>query len=98
MKCTWVDCTAEAVAPQIGRNGTEWANLCSSHDKKVSDSVSGPAPEMISVWIKAQGGAKTAARRAVASALKCERCGGVVRTADEFQICGGTRIAICLKC
>lgn len=64
MTCTWTGCTDTAVHPQLGRDGAQWANLCSEHHQLLRDCQQSEDPKRIlSSWVKAQGGAKVAARR-----------------------------------
>src|SRR5216117_3474693 len=58
-RCTWEDCTQEAVVPQTGRDGEVWASLCAEHDQKLKAAEkSGRSPQILSCWTKAQGGAQ----------------------------------------
>jgi hypothetical protein len=69
MKCTWVDCNAEATHPQVGKDGQQWSDLCDEHhaqlDKASDDFLSGATgpQKMLSAWVKAQGGSKKATER-----------------------------------
>jgi hypothetical protein len=69
MKCTWLNCTAEAIVPQKANDGSTWANLCLEHHQEIENCMTkfeqpeyGPK-RMLSSWVKAQGGAKAAAAR-----------------------------------
>jgi len=66
--CTWEGCTCLAQYPQIATDNEVWANLCEVHHKEMKYTLetamrSDHAPIVLSRWIKAQGGAKKAARR-----------------------------------
>lgn len=66
MKCTWLDCTAEAQHPQTAIDGDVWANLCEGHKKLLDESMTArSAKVLLSSWVKAQGGAKAVAARMV---------------------------------
>lgn len=66
--CTWRDCTMAANHPQVDSDGEVWANLCDDH-KAEFEMATTPTGDtfnpqaVLSAWIKAQGGAKKAARR-----------------------------------
>ncbi len=63
-KCTWDGCRNWASKPQLAKDGRQWANLCESHDILINRHIAnGEAREIISDWVKAQGGAKAAAAR-----------------------------------
>ena len=64
MKCTWVDCSADAKYPHLSKDGTPWANLCDDHHAQVEkdcDPVDCDIRKMLSSWVKASGGAKVMA-------------------------------------
>lgn len=64
MKCTWEGCEVEASVPQVGEDGQQWANLCTSHHAEIETSmVSLDAKTVLRSWIKAQGGSRAAANR-----------------------------------
>ena len=68
MKCTWKDCTEEAIYPLLDKNGNQWAKLCekhyNEHERAMDRFMEGGGPKkMLSAWVKAQGGAKAAADR-----------------------------------
>ncbi len=61
--CTWVGCTERALHPQHGKDGSQWADLCSKHVHELDAAIEDGPPRMLSAWVKAQGGAKKAAAR-----------------------------------
>lgn len=62
--CTWINCESEAKYPQIAEDGDVWANLCDTHNQELDSSLDSTNPKiLLSVWVKAQGGAKRAAQR-----------------------------------
>jgi hypothetical protein len=64
LACTWVDCQAEALHPQLDRQGKQWACLCQEHHDRLEKALTDLEPKgLLSCWVKAQGGAKAAARR-----------------------------------
>lgn len=69
MKCTWMGknderCDAEATYPQIGKDGEQWASLCTKHHEQVEAAITDFDPrKLLGNWVRAQGGAKAAARR-----------------------------------
>lgn len=66
MNCTWFECSNEAVREQRDEQGKVWANLCEDHDRQLTDSLCrGQAAQILSGWVKAQGGAKKAAKRMI---------------------------------
>jgi len=67
MQCTWKDCKEKATNPQIAKDGEQWANLCDKHHKQLDVSISKDAKVMLSVWIKAGGGAEKMANRTMKS-------------------------------
>jgi hypothetical protein len=61
MTCTWVDCTKEASHPHFGKDEKQWCNLCEDHHNELEGyMVNGEARQILSSWVKAQGGAKKA--------------------------------------
>ena len=63
-RCTWIGCSETATHPQVGKDGTRWANLCAAHNLELSDAVARESvPRIVAAWVKAQGGAKAAAAR-----------------------------------
>lgn len=55
MKCTWKDCPNEATEPQIGKDGSQWADLCKAHEKELMDAIkSGNARMVLRSWARAQ--------------------------------------------
>jgi hypothetical protein len=56
-QCTWVDCNNEATAPQVGKDGNQWANLCEEHTKEMDDNLM-DAKGVLRCWVRAQGGAQ----------------------------------------
>jgi len=65
MKCTWKDCTEEASYLQIDKKGKEWSHLCEKHHKELETTLeeflkNGSPKKLLSVWVKAKGGAKVA--------------------------------------
>ena len=73
-KCTWAGCNEEAMHAWNDKKGNVWASLCPDHNDSLQESIdkSGSIDpeemkqglrEVLSKWIKAQGGAKVAARR-----------------------------------
>lgn len=71
MKCTWKECVSEAVKPLMSKDGKVWANLCSEHFQKHEEDAERAIKEggrdnmkrMMSNYVKAQGGAASAAKR-----------------------------------
>lgn len=71
MKCTWKDCTNKAEHTLKDKNDIPWANLCKEHfekhDNDIEIAIKTPnkhnMKKMLSDWVKAQGGAKMAAKR-----------------------------------
>ena len=62
--CTWVDCDKQGVDAQLDKQGKQWAKLCSIHALMLNDALkSMDAKKMVAYWVKAQGGAKKAAKR-----------------------------------
>lgn len=58
--CTWKDCTKEAIIPQIGENGEEWANLCLEHAKELDSALSSTrAKRLVRAWALAGSGHKS---------------------------------------
>ena len=60
--CTWVDCSHIAVSPQTSA-GSVWADLCEVHAREIDAAFDLGPKEILSTWVKAQGGAKAAAER-----------------------------------
>ena len=63
-QCTWEGCTKEASEDLKTTSEKIWAQLCKEHAKEVDDAICAQpfnAPRMVSVWIRAHGGAKRAA-------------------------------------
>ena len=59
MDCTWKDCENKAEHPQIGKNGNEWANLCTQHNTELDKAVDKMMPKpILKSWVQASGGAK----------------------------------------
>lgn len=71
MICTWKDCQNDAVKPLVSKDGETWANLCAEHHAKhdtdaelaIRKGGRDNMKRMMSNYIKAQGGAKAAAKR-----------------------------------
>jgi hypothetical protein len=61
--CTWVNCREPAKHPQHAKDGTVWANLCYAHVLELDDAITAGPPKILAAWVKAQGGAKAAAKR-----------------------------------
>lgn len=62
--CTYVDCKEPGEHQQKAKDGAVWASLCDEHAVLLDNSItSGNQKQILSVWVKAQGGAKKAARR-----------------------------------
>ena len=61
MLCTWKGCDQKAVKPQIGKDGSMWANLCYTHAEELDKALVGPVAQMLKCWILANGGAKALA-------------------------------------
>lgn len=55
-QCTWIDCREQASVPQIGKDGSQWANLCPAHAKEVDDNLL-DVKGILRCWVRAQGGA-----------------------------------------
>jgi len=63
--CTWVNCKKSAMRPQIAKDGEVWATLCELHHFKINNFDKSNVKEMLSFWVKAQGGAKKASQRVI---------------------------------
>lgn len=66
VECTWEDCPNGGEFKQIATDGEVWAILCKDHNRFMDDGLTGPEfspKQVMSNWIKAQGGAKKAAKR-----------------------------------
>lgn len=66
MKCTWKDCNKEGSIPQLDTSKKQWAFLCQEHHDEIESSISSKPfnpKRLLSVWIKAQGGAKAVSER-----------------------------------
>ncbi len=64
--CTWEDCTKIGEFKQIAADGEVWAILCTEHNEIMDVETTDLKPKsFISNWIKAQGGAKAAAKRMI---------------------------------
>ena len=62
--CTWEGCGDGATFAEVGKDGRQWAKLCIAHHNQLEATIAtGKAPAIMSVWIKAQGGAKKAAEK-----------------------------------
>jgi len=62
--CTWKECLKLAEHKQLAKDGTPWANLCVSHELILNEALAGrDVKKIMSYWIKAQGGAVSAAKR-----------------------------------
>jgi hypothetical protein len=69
-QCTWKDCLEGGLHRQVAEDGQVWAVLCDKHNSELNQAidlmVKGDGPKaMLSAWVKAQGGAKKAAKRMV---------------------------------
>lgn len=70
--CTWQGCLSEGARPQMARDGTRWAMLCSHHDHELAQAVrSGEPATVCNAWAKAHGHARFAdvCRQAVLDSL-----------------------------
>jgi hypothetical protein len=59
-KCTWKECDNNAETPQLDKNGKQWANFCSEHNKMLNDAIDKEPfnpKKMLQCWVKASGGA-----------------------------------------
>ena len=71
IRCTWQDppdkdCTAEAMHPQVAKDGEVWANLCDAHDKELNDVITTEpfsAKRMLRNWVRAAGGSMRMTKR-----------------------------------
>jgi len=55
--CTWMDCTARATSPQLGKDGVEWANPCYQHAKELEHAIESQAPKyVLRAWARAGHG------------------------------------------
>lgn len=61
--CTWEDCLEPGEFKQIATDGEVWANLCDHHNQLLDKAPEGNYKMFVAYWIKAQGGAKKAAKR-----------------------------------
>ena len=61
--CTWVECGQTASKAQIAKDGQQWADLCPAHDQQLVEAIASGPKELLSAWVKAQGGAAKAAGR-----------------------------------
>lgn len=64
-KCTWEGCTRTGGYKQVAKDGQVWATLCGPHHTELDEAMATTPARMIGAWIKAQGGAKAAARRMI---------------------------------
>ena len=62
-KCTWENCTAPATKAQIATDGERWAHLCEAHFIELDAAMKSGIKQTLSAWVKAQGGAQSAAKR-----------------------------------
>lgn len=62
--CTWAGCLNDATHKQTSLDGSEWANLCSTHDHELTQAVcTGEAPSISRAWVLAHGGSEALARK-----------------------------------
>ena len=62
--CTWEGCSELAEFKQVAADGEVWAILCVEHSEIMDVKITDLKPKsFVSNWIKAQGGAKAAAKR-----------------------------------
>ena len=61
--CTWENCTATATKAQFASVGERWAHLCEAHFIELDAAMKSGIKQTLSAWVKAQGGAKAAAKR-----------------------------------
>lgn len=71
MQCTWNGrerCKVEAVHTEYDKQQKPWAYLCAEHRDALEAAAeamrAGNFKPMLSAWVKAQGGAEAAAKRA----------------------------------
>jgi hypothetical protein len=63
-RCTWEGCVADATHPQLDKAGHIWAQLCNEHHNELDAALEALSVKAtLRAWVKAQGGAKAAARR-----------------------------------
>ena len=67
-QCTWQDpakppCSNRGLHPQTAQDGEVWAVLCDEHHEMLDSVIGKDVKKMLSYWVRAQGGAKTASNR-----------------------------------
>ena len=64
MQCTWEGCDKYASHDQVGSDRTIWAHLCEAHHQQLEQiHIQGESVKIFTGWVKAQGGAQSAAER-----------------------------------
>jgi hypothetical protein len=62
--CTYEGCKEPGDHEQLDKCDKPWAHLCDEHAARLDNAIISANPKLlISTWIKAQGGAKAAAKR-----------------------------------
>lgn len=62
--CTWAGCLNDATHKQTSLDGSEWANLCGTHDHELTQAVrTGEAPSISRAWVLAHGGSEALAKK-----------------------------------
>lgn len=65
-KCTWKNCNNTAEFPQIGKDKSQWANLCNEHQKELDEAIIPNNPKgILRVWVLAQGGSRKATKNSM---------------------------------
>ena len=63
-RCTWVGCAATGHHQQVAKDGSVWAMLCETHLAEFNAAYEPfNVKKVLSTWVKAQGGAKSATKR-----------------------------------
>lgn len=71
--CTWVGCDQTASHPRKDSYGRVWSNVCDNHDALMKQAAIDAfeskgqhgTENLVAMWVKAQGGARKAADRAI---------------------------------
>lgn len=68
MPCSWLKCTRGAAFDRVDTDGKVWARLCVDHNVEAAQAFDVTrndysAPHLVSVWIKAGGGAEATHQR-----------------------------------
>ena len=67
-RCTWKNCSNEAVMEELDRDGRRWAYLCHPHHDELETAIkSMNAKAVMQAWVRAKGGAEAFAKDMVES-------------------------------